>query len=308
MNCYKVISQVSGADLPDLQGTLKNGAISGQTISLGETSGAFIISSKGNATLTKTGTSSASVQTAQTGKPAVDVFSENGLYNGSVWKQGDRIYYSDSQGIYSSSLDGKEEKRLCADDPTNMVLSGEWIYFTASQCVYKIKTDGSFRQKISSVFSRDLYVDGDWIYYTGTARTAAPDVFKPGEARRLTEVWQRFGTSPDKVHLFAVNVRQGTRYTVVGDSSFGVAGAALSPDGLLGEPVELLGGHTRPDGFSNKTESPGAYAPGLSHGLDLCCGLANDHAAVFSRALFTSAHTTSTGRSPSTSTSTPLPP
>lgn len=73
--------------------------------------------------------------------------------------------------------------------------------------------------------------DGEWIYYTGTVRTATPDVFKPGEARRLTEVWQRFGTSPDKVHLFAANVRQGTRYTVVGDSSFGVAGAAISPDG-----------------------------------------------------------------------------
>jgi len=73
--------------------------------------------------------------------------------------------------------------------------------------------------------------DGEWLYYTGTARTNPPDVFKAGEARRLTEVWQRSGTSPDKVHLFAVNVRQRTRYTVVGDSSFGVAGAALSPDG-----------------------------------------------------------------------------
>ena len=73
--------------------------------------------------------------------------------------------------------------------------------------------------------------DGEWIYYTGTVRAAPPDVVKPGEARRLTEVWQRFGTSADKVHLFAANVRQGTRYTVVGDSSFGVAGAALSPDG-----------------------------------------------------------------------------
>jgi dipeptidyl aminopeptidase/acylaminoacyl peptidase len=73
--------------------------------------------------------------------------------------------------------------------------------------------------------------DGDWLYYTGTVRAAAPDTLKAGGARRLTEVWQRFATSPDKAHLFAVNVRQGTRYTVVGDSSFGVAGAALSPDG-----------------------------------------------------------------------------
>ncbi|MEO7962325.1 MAG: hypothetical protein ABIT38_00280, partial [Gemmatimonadaceae bacterium] len=71
--------------------------------------------------------------------------------------------------------------------------------------------------------------DGEWIYYTGTVRPGTPDVFKAGEARRFTEVWQRFGTSPDKAHLFAANVRQGTRYAVVGDSSFGVAGAALSP-------------------------------------------------------------------------------
>ncbi|MBI3567427.1 MAG: S9 family peptidase [Gemmatimonadetes bacterium] len=73
--------------------------------------------------------------------------------------------------------------------------------------------------------------DGAWIYYTGTARALAPDVFKPGEARRLTEVWQRQGDPPLKENVFAVNVAQGTRFTVVGDSSFGVAGAALSPDG-----------------------------------------------------------------------------
>jgi dipeptidyl aminopeptidase/acylaminoacyl peptidase len=74
--------------------------------------------------------------------------------------------------------------------------------------------------------------DGAWIYYTGTVRPGAPDVFKAGEARRLTEVWERFNpSSPDKVHVFAVNVGQGTRYTVVGDSSFGVAGVSVSPDG-----------------------------------------------------------------------------
>lgn len=74
--------------------------------------------------------------------------------------------------------------------------------------------------------------DGEWIYYTGNVRPAMPDMPKPGEARRLTEVWQRMEFAPQvKVHLFAVNVRQGTRFTIVGDSSFGVAGASLSPDG-----------------------------------------------------------------------------
>ena len=75
--------------------------------------------------------------------------------------------------------------------------------------------------------------DGEWLYYIGTAAPVQPDMPKPGEARRLTEVWQRMDDSPLKPHLFAVNVRQGTRFTVVGDSSFGVSGATLSPDGRL---------------------------------------------------------------------------
>lgn len=73
--------------------------------------------------------------------------------------------------------------------------------------------------------------DGQWIYYLGTARTAAPDVPKPGEARRLTEVWQRLDASPLKPQLFAVHTKQGTRFTLVGDSTFGVSAAELSPDG-----------------------------------------------------------------------------
>lgn len=165
INCYKIISPKAGGESPDFQGSLKNGIISGHTMSLGEISGVFTVSNKGNAVLDPALTSS-SGRTAQPGKPAADVFSENGLYNLCVWKQGDRIYYSDDQGIYSSNLDGKEEKKLCADDPTDMVLSGQWIYFTVSQCVYKIRTDGSFRQKINNVDSRELFVDGDWIYYT----------------------------------------------------------------------------------------------------------------------------------------------
>ena len=75
--------------------------------------------------------------------------------------------------------------------------------------------------------------DGEWVYVTGTTRGTVPDVPKPGEARRLTEVWQRFDNSADKVQLFAISVHDGSRFTVVGDSSFGVAGAALSPDGRM---------------------------------------------------------------------------
>ena len=73
--------------------------------------------------------------------------------------------------------------------------------------------------------------DGEWLYYLGQERPGTPAVPKPGEMTRLTEVWQRNGDAPDKLHLFAVNIAQGTRTTLVGDSTVGVAGAALSPDG-----------------------------------------------------------------------------
>jgi len=73
--------------------------------------------------------------------------------------------------------------------------------------------------------------DGEWIYYTGRERASAPNPPKPGEMRRLTEVWQRGGFSEEKVHLYAASLSQGIRTTLVGDSAVGVAGAALSPDG-----------------------------------------------------------------------------
>ncbi len=73
--------------------------------------------------------------------------------------------------------------------------------------------------------------DGARIYYLGVERASRDSAAKPGAMTRLTEVWQRFGDSPDKMHLFAVNVAEGTRTTVVGDSAVGLAGASLSPDG-----------------------------------------------------------------------------
>lgn len=73
--------------------------------------------------------------------------------------------------------------------------------------------------------------DGASIYYTGMARSPSVAPPKPGEARRMTEVWQRFDASPEKLQLYAVNVSDGARTTLSGDSAYGIAGAALSPDG-----------------------------------------------------------------------------
>ncbi|MEP7382140.1 MAG: prolyl oligopeptidase family serine peptidase [Gemmatimonadota bacterium] len=73
--------------------------------------------------------------------------------------------------------------------------------------------------------------NGEWLYYLGQERAAVTPAPKPGAMMRLTEVWQRGDDARDKVHLFALNTRQGTRTTLVGDSAVSVAGAALSPDG-----------------------------------------------------------------------------
>ncbi|MFN8574046.1 MAG: S9 family peptidase [Gemmatimonadaceae bacterium] len=73
--------------------------------------------------------------------------------------------------------------------------------------------------------------DAASIYYLGMPRSPSVAPPKPGEARRMTEVWQRFDNSPEKMQLYAVNVADGGRTTLSGDSTYGIAGAALSPDG-----------------------------------------------------------------------------
>ncbi|MEP7347324.1 MAG: S9 family peptidase, partial [Gemmatimonadaceae bacterium] len=77
----------------------------------------------------------------------------------------------------------------------------------------------------------DWSPDGEWIYYTASVPIAGEPPAKAGEARRLTEVWERNPFFANKSHLFAAHITQGTRVTLVGDSAIGVAGVALSPDG-----------------------------------------------------------------------------
>ena len=73
--------------------------------------------------------------------------------------------------------------------------------------------------------------DGEWLYITATQRIGAPPPAKPGEATRLTEVWDRWAWTADKAHLFAFHPASGSRVTLVGDTAVGVSAATLSPDG-----------------------------------------------------------------------------
>ncbi|MBC7894725.1 MAG: S9 family peptidase [Cytophagaceae bacterium] len=84
-------------------------------------------------------------------------------------------------------------------------------------------------EPLSSVV--DWSPDGEWIYYTGRVSIGGEPAAKPGEARRLTEVWQRNPGVNEKTHLFAASTSRRLKVTLVGDSAVGVSGVALSPDG-----------------------------------------------------------------------------
>ena len=73
--------------------------------------------------------------------------------------------------------------------------------------------------------------NGDWLYYTSSARLGVPETFKPGDAQRLTEVWDRWNFWPDKAQLNALDLKAGTSLKLVGDTMYSVEGATLSPDG-----------------------------------------------------------------------------
>lgn len=73
--------------------------------------------------------------------------------------------------------------------------------------------------------------DGAWLYFTASARADAFVPAKPGEARRYTDVWERWPYWADKAQLFALDARRGTRVRLAGDSVSSITGATLSPDG-----------------------------------------------------------------------------
>ncbi|HEY5062319.1 MAG TPA: prolyl oligopeptidase family serine peptidase, partial [Gemmatimonadaceae bacterium] len=72
---------------------------------------------------------------------------------------------------------------------------------------------------------------GDWLYFTSAMQLGGPESFKPGDAQRLTEVWDRWSFWPEKAQLNALSLTDGTRLKLVGDTMYSVEGARLSPDG-----------------------------------------------------------------------------
>ena len=77
----------------------------------------------------------------------------------------------------------------------------------------------------------DWSPDGRWIYYTASVHIGAPESYKPGDLQLLTQVWDRSTFLPERAQLFALDVQQGTRVQLLGDTLISAEGATLSPDG-----------------------------------------------------------------------------
>src|SRR5205823_11598158 len=82
--------------------------------------------------------------------------------------------------------------------------------------------------------------------------------------------------------------------------------AALSPDELVGEGIELLRGHARVCSLADQSKHVGHDGAGAGHALDLLGGLSDDHlTAACSSACWISPKTSATGRSALTPTRLP---
>ncbi|MDE3054196.1 MAG: S9 family peptidase, partial [Gemmatimonadota bacterium] len=73
--------------------------------------------------------------------------------------------------------------------------------------------------------------DGRWIYFTAAVHVGEAERFKPGDLQHLSQVWDRWSFFPEKTQLFALDVAQGTRVQLLGDTLFSAEGVTLSPDG-----------------------------------------------------------------------------
>lgn len=77
----------------------------------------------------------------------------------------------------------------------------------------------------------DWSPDGRWIYFSAAAHVGAAKSYKPGDLQRLSEVWDRWSFFPEKAQLFALDVRQGTRVQLLGDTLTSAEAPTVSPDG-----------------------------------------------------------------------------
>lgn len=123
------------------------------------------------------------------------------------------------------SRDGKRLAYLTATDEKGSTGRDLWVWTPA---------DGGNERVLRAergLSSVEWSPKGEWLYFTASSRIGGRETFKPGDVRRLTEVWERPDRWPEKAQLYALNVEQGTRIKLLGDTLFSVEGAQLSPDG-----------------------------------------------------------------------------
>jgi hypothetical protein len=215
MYTYRSIREESGIDFPDFLGSLSGRVMSGRTMVNYEANGVFRVNKDSTGTAENTGMGAIPDGRVpagpEAGKDAADAYSENGFRNMNVWKQGNRIYYTKSSGIYARDIGGKSaEEKLCDDDPYMLVLSGNWLYFTSCDGLLKVRTDGSYRQKLDGSDAREIFVDGEWIYYTDTDDGDLGYKIKTdGRDQKVSGYWVYYRNGDDGYSLYRIK-KDGT--------------------------------------------------------------------------------------------------
>ncbi|HVZ77813.1 MAG TPA: S9 family peptidase [Gemmatimonadaceae bacterium] len=79
--------------------------------------------------------------------------------------------------------------------------------------------------------SVDWSPDARWIYFTAAVHIGEAESYQPGDLQRLTQVWDRWSFYPEKAQLYALDVAEGTRVQLLGDTVVSAEAPTVSPDG-----------------------------------------------------------------------------
>ncbi len=82
---------------------------------------------------------------------------------------GDRLFFSDWDGIYVMPIDGGQPKLIKECWLPLLCVADEWLYYSDDSCIYRMQADGTETKLLAKDVSGDFYtsfiIDGDWLYY-----------------------------------------------------------------------------------------------------------------------------------------------
>jgi hypothetical protein len=90
------------------------------------------------------------------------------IVNGGLFAmQGNRVYYSSNNAIYSMKADGTDRRKLCDEFALYINVLGSRIFYSGTGGIYSMKTNGAGKRKLCDDWAFYISVVGDRIYYSG---------------------------------------------------------------------------------------------------------------------------------------------